>query len=427
MRKNTAWAFAGNSVYAGCQWVVFVLLVKMLSAEHAGTFAYAAAITGPVFVLTNVRLRNLLATSVETNGGFTDYVTARVFTTMAGIVISIGAAMVMSPAAGSLAVVGVMALGRACDALSDICHGLFQREFDMRSAAIGLSMNGFASVVFVACSLMAWRSILAATAAYAGGSLVALSVWDVPRTLRRQPADESSSRTHRTRRGSIGSAVRLITIALPLGISSAVGSVQTNIPRFVIAFALGAASLAKFAAISYITLIGHLVVNATSQAALPILAKDVRVSDPVYRTRLTFLVCGTIVAGAVTLLVTFMYGDVVLAFIYGREYASDARVLFWLAAGTVVTFASVFLGTGTTARQRFKSQLAISLVTLAVVGACTAPFVRRFGLIGAAWALCLGAAVEFSAYALLTIRDLKYPALVVPEVAPTPVAEGIAP
>ena len=28
MRRNTAWAFAGNSVYAGCQWVVFVLLVR---------------------------------------------------------------------------------------------------------------------------------------------------------------------------------------------------------------------------------------------------------------------------------------------------------------------------------------------------------------------------------------------------------------
>ena len=30
MRRNASWAFAGNSVYAGCQWVVFVLLVKSL-------------------------------------------------------------------------------------------------------------------------------------------------------------------------------------------------------------------------------------------------------------------------------------------------------------------------------------------------------------------------------------------------------------
>jgi Polysaccharide biosynthesis protein. len=55
MKRNTAWAFAGNSVYAGCQWVVFVLLVKTLKVEEAGAFAYATAVTGPIFVLANVR------------------------------------------------------------------------------------------------------------------------------------------------------------------------------------------------------------------------------------------------------------------------------------------------------------------------------------------------------------------------------------
>ena len=39
MRRNTAWAFAGNTVYAGCQWVVFVMLVRALAVEQAGAFA----------------------------------------------------------------------------------------------------------------------------------------------------------------------------------------------------------------------------------------------------------------------------------------------------------------------------------------------------------------------------------------------------
>ena len=83
MRRNTAWAFAGNSVYAGCQWVVFVLLVKTLKVEEAGAFAYATAVTGPIFVLANVRLRVLLATGIESPRGFSDYLNARLLTTAA--------------------------------------------------------------------------------------------------------------------------------------------------------------------------------------------------------------------------------------------------------------------------------------------------------------------------------------------------------
>ena len=63
MRANISWAFAGNSVYAGCQWMVFVLLVRALDLDRAGQFAYWIAVTGPIFVLANVRLRNLVVTA----------------------------------------------------------------------------------------------------------------------------------------------------------------------------------------------------------------------------------------------------------------------------------------------------------------------------------------------------------------------------
>src|SRR5437660_9414984 len=80
MRTNTAWAFAGNSVYAGCQWAVFVLLVKTLKIEEAGAFAYATAVTGPIFVLATVRLRNPLAPRAGPPDDLSHYLSARPLT-----------------------------------------------------------------------------------------------------------------------------------------------------------------------------------------------------------------------------------------------------------------------------------------------------------------------------------------------------------
>src|SRR5207249_1924538 len=117
--------------------------------------------------------------------------------------------------------------------------------------------------------------------------------------------------------------------------------------------------------------------NATSQAALPMLARDAHESRRQYRTRLGRLVAGTIVLGALALAVTFVIGRPALAFVYGKQYAGDAGVLLWLVAGTVVTFASVFLGAGTTARQRFSAQFVISAASLVSILACTGPLVSR--------------------------------------------------
>jgi glycosyltransferase involved in cell wall biosynthesis len=175
----------------------------------------------------------------------------------------------------------------------------------------------------------------------------------------------------------------------------------------VIASYLGARALAQFAAISYITLIGHLVVNATSQAALPLLARDAQASDPQYRTRLGGLVAGTLAGGALCLLAAFAFGRPTLAFIYGREYAEHDDVLLWLVLAMIMTFTSVFLGTGTMARQRFAPQWVISATSLAVVAGCIFPFVRGYGLRGAAWSLLAGAAVELAGYAVLTAHDLR--------------------
>jgi O-antigen/teichoic acid export membrane protein len=408
MRRNTAWAFAGNSAYAGCQWIVFLLLVKALKVEDAGAFAYATAVTGPIFVLANVRLRVLLATGIESPGGFSDYLNARLLTTAAAFSVSLGIGAAVSAQVGSFSVLAIMAMGRACDAVSDLCHGLFQRAMDMRSAAIGLSFNGLFSVALVGLTLMVSSSLWLATAAYTAGSLIALSAWDLPRAARLQHGGGPVTLADGARRRSaMRSAWRLITTGLPLGLSSAIGSVQTNVPRYVIASYLGPAMLARFAAISYITMVGHLIVNATSQAALPILARNAQTSGSRYQTQLGGLVAGTIVLGALLLIAVYVFGQPALAFVYGKEYADYSSVLFWLVAATVVTFASVFLGTGTAARHRFGSQFFISATSLVFVAASTPPLVGRYGLKGAAWALVAGAIVEFSSYAALTFRDLK--------------------
>jgi O-antigen/teichoic acid export membrane protein len=403
MRRNTSWAFIGNSIYAGCQWAVFVLLARTLELDAVGSFAYATAVSGPIFVLTNLRLSNLLATGTKSPGGFSDYLAARGLTTAIGVLASLAIGACISPREGSFMVLAVMTVGRACDAMSDICHGLFQRELDMRSAAIGLAINGLFSMALVAVALAASHTLIVATAGYAAASGLALVGWSLPRASRlARGGHVRAAGTH-----AVEPAARLIVMALPIGLSSALGSVQSSLPRYVIALYIGPAALAVFAAISYVTMLGHLVVNAISQAALPVLARDARTSPRQYQTRLYRLVAASVGFGAIGLTATVMFGQPLLRSVYGEAYAQHADVLLWLVAAAVVTFTSVFLGTGTTARRRFGAQLMISATSLAVVAGSIGPLVGRHGLKGAAWSLLAGSLVELGAYMTVTMLDFR--------------------
>jgi O-antigen/teichoic acid export membrane protein len=262
-------------------------------------------------------------------------------------------------------------------------------------------LNGAASVLLVAVSLAVSGSVTAAAVAYATGSAIALFAWDLPRAGRIAHIGAGLLRVRwPVLRG-------LLAPALPLGLSSAIGSVQSNLPRYVVAASLGSAPLAVLAALSQIPMIGHLVVNAASQAALPLFARDAGRPGSSYRARLTGLVVAGAAFGAGLLFAMAIGGAWLLRLLYGAAYAEHTGVLLWLTAAAAVTFVSVFLGTAVAASGRFATQAAISATSLSVVAVSIWPLTSRYGLNGAAGALVAGALVELGAYVLVTLRSLR--------------------
>ena len=210
-----------------------------------------------------------------------------------------------------------------------------------------------------------------------------------------------------TRTGGLPAAVKVIWRALPLGLSAAIGSLQINLPRYTIAAYLGPAALAVFSALAYVPTLSNLIANAIAQAALPVLARDLRVSRAAYVARLRTLVRSGVALGAVSVVTVALVGRALVTLIYSAEIARHVDVLIVLMIATAVTYSFLFLGSALTARLRFSTQCFISLAGLVTVASSVVPLVSHFGLRGAAYALCAGAVVEGSAYVAATSHDLR--------------------
>jgi O-antigen/teichoic acid export membrane protein len=384
------------------------MLTKFLPPEDVGLFALAVAISAPVFIVADLRLRHVIVVEVLTPSTMRDFIVLRMGTSSIALLITLILAAVSSHRGRGLVVVVFVAVAKATDSLSDICYGFFENRLRLQASAIGVVINGVASIILVVASFFANGTLEAAAVSYAAGSLIALVFWNAPVMVALLLASELRTTCIRPLAGFRFSALwRLATRSLPLGLSSAVGSIHSNLPQYAIAALLGPAHLAPFAALAYLPTAGNVVTNAVTQAVLPQLSRDFVSDRRSYIRRLVGCVMFGLGLGLAGTLVAMLWGAAIISAAYTSDYARHVDLLVWLSGAAAVAYGYVFLGTGAVARQRFGSQLTISLLGLATLASLTPALVNRYGVNGAAQALFAAAAVQAVAYVMLTISDLR--------------------
>lgn len=405
---NISAAIAGNAVYVACQWAILALLTKGLPREDVGLFALAVAIAAPVFIVADLRLRHVIVVQMLTPSTVRDFIFLRMGTSVVAFAITLILGIVGSNGGRELIVLAFVSVAKATDSLSDICYGFFENRLRLQASAIGAVINGVSSITLVAASFLVQGTLEAAAVAYAAGSLIALMFWNAPVMVGLLLASDLRSACIQPLAGLRFTALwRLAMKSLPLGLSSAVGSVHANLPQYAIAAMLGPAHLATFAALGYLPAAGNVMTNAVTQAVLPRLSRDFVSDRRSYIKRLVACVVFGVGLGLAGTLVAIFWGPAIISAVYTADYVQNSELLVWLSATAAVAYGYVFLGTGAMARHRFGVHLSISVFGLLSLAILTPTLVHRSGVNGAAQALFAAAVIQAVAFVVLTVFDLR--------------------
>src|SRR5258708_4163617 len=87
LRANFGWTIAGNGISAATQWGTVVLLARLGNPAMLGQYALALAICSPAFLLAGLSLRTVQATDVRGEFDFSDYLTLRLLSVAAALVV----------------------------------------------------------------------------------------------------------------------------------------------------------------------------------------------------------------------------------------------------------------------------------------------------------------------------------------------------
>ncbi len=395
LRSNFSWTFAGNVVYAGCQWGMLMVLAKLGSPEWVGQFALGIALTTPVIMLTNLQLRAIQATDARREYRFGHYLALRLVTTALSLFVIAGIAC--GYRLGTALVILAVGLAKAFESLSDVVYGLLQAHERMDRIALSMMIKGPLSLVALGTMVYFTGSLVWGALAVAGVWGLLLIAYDIPNGIRSLDQGDTLRPCW-----DLPALARLAWLALPLGIVMMLISLNANIPRYFIDHYWGERELGIFAALAYLMVAGNTVVAAMGQSASPRLAGCYAEGNArAFRRLLVKLVGLGAGLGIVGLLVALIAGRFILTLLYKPEYAEHADLFAWLTTAAAVSYVASLMGYGITAARCFRPQLPLFGFCGAVSALACLVLVPRIGLKGAVWAVLASLIVQMAGTAAI--------------------------
>ena len=405
LRRNFSWTFVGNVIYAICQWGMLVAIAKLGTPEMVGQFTLGLAVTAPIILFTSLHLRVVQATDARQQYVFGDYLGLRLIATGLALLIITGIALIAGYRQETLLVILIVGLAKALESISDVFYGLIQQHERMDRIAVSMMIKGPLSLLFLGFGIYITHSVLWGAVGLAVAWAVVLFSYDIHSGALMLNAYPEKPQEEVPRKPTLAIALRprwhratlrkLVWLSLPLGFVMMLISLNTNIPRYFIERYLGERELGFFAAIAYLMVAGSMVVNALGESANPRLAKYyVEGDSKAFRTLLLKLVGIGGLLGGVGVLMAVVAGRQILTLLYRPEYAKYTNLLVWLMAATGVNYVSSFLGYGMTAARYFRIQMPLFTMVTTISATVCLWLIPNMGLLGAAIALLISAAVQ---------------------------------
>jgi len=406
LQANVGWALAGNVVFAACQWGMLIVLARLGNSRVVGQFALGLAIATPVITLANLQLRSVQATDAKNRYSFADYFRLRRKTTLLGMLTILAIVFASGLRTATALVVIAVGMAKAVESLSDIYYGQFQNRERLGSIAQSMALRGTLGLAALGATLYFTGAASWAVAALVLAWMTVLLGFDRKRS-RNLPDDiaaphDGSLRFFKT------SDLSLARTAFPLGIVTALMSLQMNMPRYFVQWHAGEATLGIFSAIAYLGTLLTVLTDSIGLAATPRMAKYFTTGQLHELRRL--LVRLTAVGGGaavMAIVVAAVAGALVLRLAYGAEYAPYRGLFVWLMLATGVGCVGTLLCSALTAGGHFRQQIVVYGAAVTVAAVSCALLTPKYGAQGAALAMILAATVHVLLSAVFLSRMLR--------------------
>lgn len=386
--SNFSWNFIGSIVYAFSQWIVLIIIAKFGTVEEVGIYSIGMALTAPIIMFTDLQLRSIQATDTDSIYFFRHYFALRILGNItATVILLIILSMDFYNVYKSFIILLVF-LSKVLDSFSNVLYGQFQKNERMDFIGLSRTIKGIITIFVVFISYSFTRDLFISLVAMNISWFFIFLLFDLRNlrkfSLRMKPDFDWQK------------LMKLVKLALPLGVAILIISLNINIPRIFVERVLGDKAFGYFAAMLYFMVAGETLINAVGQAIAPRLARMYKKKKKAqFKIVILKSLCVAFSIGFIGISIAYLFGEYILTIVYGLGYSNYNKILVLIMIAATFNFGSAISGYAITAMRKFRIQPYLGVIWLIVSLSLSFLLIPTYGLVGAALTLIGSYGIQF--------------------------------
>ncbi|QKQ28722.1 oligosaccharide flippase family protein [Staphylococcus hominis] len=376
--KNIGYTFIGNVTFSMIKWLILILIVKLTTPEQVGNYTFAMALTAPIILFTNMRLR--LRYVVEDNLIFNNVRILRNVLNVFSILIILVVGAILFPQ--YLSYIILVAFTKILDLQSELYYAILHKKQNFK--LISLMQIGKSIVIIIPFIVVTYFTKNVIYGLFEQILIQFLWLQFFEKRAIKYKEHEIDNYNKRL-------IFNIFLTGLPLGFVQMINSYNIMIPRYVIEGILSVKMVGVFASISYLLTIVDLFMNAISQNIIIKIKNFIQNKEykklTKYINRDVFLY--SIVLGVIVIIPVYFLKDFIIGLLYGEFYRQFSNVLLIIVISIIFNFQSWMFDTTLMAFKAYRMQLVVSIPTMVVSIIASFILVHLFGIIGASLSVVL--------------------------------------
>lgn len=401
-RKKISNVFAANIVVALLKFLMLLTIVKYGSTYEVGVYTYGLAIVSPIFLFLSLKIKTLVVTENE-NYSELEFLLSIIITGVIGIIFLSVFLITFEEVEIIVCVTLLLSLQKLIENIKFVFYGIYQRLESFNLLAKSQTTSYSISFVFFSIIYIYSNNLILSLLFYllVFGFTLILDVFILKTILMKKNVFDFYSYSFRR-------IFSIMKISFPLSLSSMIGSLTVQFPRYVLKNTQSLSVLGIFSSISYVLVILGMFSNSISQVFLPRLKnyaenKNYKAFDYMIKRLCVF----GFALGISFSVISIFLGEKLLYIIFGPEYSMHNSVLVLLSLSITFQLSGVFIGTSLTSLRIYNMHYKIYGSGLLAVIIFSIILIPKFDLNGAAVAMLISNFTVFTTYLIYYFKYFK--------------------
>jgi O-antigen/teichoic acid export membrane protein len=400
MKYNLIWNAFGNIIYLGCQWLMTVIVTRIAGYEDAGVLSLAMSISATFQTVALFGIRNYQVSDVNKKFSDSDYVSFRIFTCLAALLLCMIFSVINRYSFTQLTAIALFMTYRLSESFADVLHGIAQNNDHLDIAGKAFAMKGAATIVMFLAGYYLLGSLNGGLLLLAAGSWAITIFYDM-----RLVKKLSDFRVYFSPSKLSGLAINTVVLCIYMFAASAIAT----IPKFVLEKECDSEVLGIYSSIFAPAL---LIQAAAGYIFNPFAGKFAEYNQKKYYKGffwLAFKLCITVLSiSAVIFLIAAVYGEFGLVLLFGPTIADYSYLLIPILICTFATAFFAFFCMLEIVIRDFVGLISGCALGMTVTAVLSPILINKAGINGTSYALIAGtiaACICLLVFILIKIRS----------------------